>query len=294
VTLSSNNGPARVVWLNGRFLPLHQAAVSPMDRGFLYGDGVFETMRAQEGIVLYLEDHLERLHRSLEELRIPVDLSLDWKRILIELLERNALLNTIAVVKIVVSRGTCPGPGLPSPELPTICVSAQEYHLPDEAIYRNGWRLKVFTEGFSPPLARHKTLNYLYFCMARQSALDAGADEALVLDPSGSITETSAGSLLARTQGKWWTPASPYQLSGTTLRQLSTLLHNEGNPVEVRQASLEDLFSAQTIWILNSLMLIMPVFMAEGRPVPDCGAEEASRLRRELVACRLHLDYPVI
>lgn len=278
-----SNDAAQVVWLNGRFLPLHQAAISPLDRGFLYGDGAFETMRAQEGVILFLEDHLERLGRALAASKIKLDQDLDWNDILSELLERNDLSNTIAVVKIIVSRGTCPGLGLPAPTLPTVCVSAQEYHPPDEAIYLKGWRLHIFREGFSPPLAMHKTLNYLYFCMARQSALDAGAEEALILDPAGRITETSAGSILVRTRGQWWTPASPYQLSGITLRQLSMLMHEEGTLIEPRKASLEDIYSAQTIWILNSLMLIMPVCMAEGRHVSDSNAEEASRLRRKLV-----------
>lgn len=254
-----------------------------MDRGFLYGDGVFETMRAQDGSILYLEDHLERLRHSLAELRIPADPTFDWKSTLGELLERNALLNTIAVVKIVVSRGVSAGFGLPSPQLPTVCLSAQKYHPLDEALYLKGWRLHVFREGFSPPLARHKTLNYLYFCMARQSAFDAGADEALVLDPFGQITETSAGSLLVRSQGQWWTPASPYRLCGITLHRISSLMQRMGSPVEVRQARLEDIFSAQTVWILNSLMLIMPVSVIDGRLVPECNAEEAARLRRELV-----------
>jgi len=279
---------APVVWLNGRFLPLPQAVISPLDRGFLYGDGVFETMRAEDGVVLFLKDHLERLQHSLAALRILADLShcealsFDWHTIIVELLERNGLSSGIASVKISVSRGVCSGPGLPAPELPTVCLSAQAYHPPPDAVYLKGWRLQVFKEGFSPPLARHKTLNYLYFCAARQSAFDAGADEALILDPYGQITETSVGSILAVTDGWWWTPESSYQLSGITLQRLSMLLHSAGKSVEVRRASLESLFSAQTIWVLNSLMLIMPVSELEGRVVPDCRLEDASRFRREL------------
>jgi branched-chain amino acid aminotransferase/para-aminobenzoate synthetase component 1 len=162
-------------------------------------------------------------------------------------------------------------------------VSAQRYHPPDEELYRRGWHLKVFSEGFSPPLAGHKTLNYLYFCMARQSALDAGADEAIIMDPSGSVSETSAGSLLAKTHGRWWTPESSYRLPGITLRRMTTLMQEAENPIEVRRTTVEDLISAQSVWVLNSLMLIMPVSMVEGRTVLDCSADEASRFRSELV-----------
>lgn len=273
----------QIVWLNGSFIPLDQAAISPLDRGFLYGDGVFETMRAQSGTILYLDDHLERLNRSLGHLKIPAELTLDWHKTLGELISRNGLSTTVSVVKIVVSRGVAPGPGLPAEAAPTVFLSALEYHAPSEAAYRRGWNLEVFREGFSPPLAAHKTLNYLYFCMARQSALDSGANEALILDPAGQVTETSAGSIIAQTAGKWWTPASSYSLSGITLHQVSRLMQEAGKPVEFRQAGLKDILSAETLWILNSLMLVMPVSRVEGRPVPDCRSDEASRLRKKLM-----------
>ena len=277
-----SNHSRQIVWLNGRFLPADQALISAFDRGFLYGDGVFETIRAEAGRLLYLEDHLERMNNSLERLGISLGGDIDWEGTLADLIERNGLSGEVAVVKIVVSRGVSAGPGLPAPGFPTVLLSAAKYLPPDEAIYRRGWRLHLFREGFSPPLAGHKTLNYLYYCTARQSALDQGADEALLLDPSGRITETSAGSLLLRTNGRWWTPESPWKLPGTTLRRLSELLKESGSPVEVRQAGPEELFAAETVWMLNSLMLIMPVSAIDGRPVPDCMADEAGGLRGRL------------
>jgi branched-chain amino acid aminotransferase/para-aminobenzoate synthetase component 1 len=272
----------QTIWLNGSFLPAGEAAVSPFDRGFLYGDGIFETMRAENGVVLYLREHLERLERSLAELRIDLDLSLDWGDRLGELIIRNGLSCVIAVIKIVVSRGVAPAMGLPASVQPTFIITARKYTPVDPLIYDKGWGLHVFREGFSPPLARFKSLNYLYFSLARQAALDVGADEALLLDPHGNVTETAAGSLLLRTDGKWWTPVSPYQLPGISIAQLIRILEDAGDNVERRPATIEDVFSANTIWVLNSLVGIMPVSRVGGRRVPDIAAQEASRFRSEL------------
>lgn len=274
----------QVVWLNGQFLPLHQAAVSPLDRGFLYGDGLFETIRAEAGHPLFVQDHRQRLERSLTALRIPLPFTPDWPAILCDLLQRNQLAEQIASLKIIVSRGTCPGLGLPSPANATLCATAQRYTPPPAANYQRGWRLHIFREGFAPPLARYKSLNYLYFLSARQTALDAGADEAVVLDAAGKVCETSAGSLLVRSQGIWWTPANVHQLPSITLQQVRNLLVEAGVAVAEREATAEDLGCAETIWVLNSLIGIMPVRAVEEQTITDRRAEEASRLRSTLFA----------
>lgn len=273
----------RVLWLNGRFANEGEALISPLDRGFLYGDGVFETMRVEKGFVLYLEDHLERLQRSLASLRIALASPPDWETVFEELLRRNGLAESqTAAAKIVVTRGVIPGLGLPSQERPTICVTVQPYAPPSAAAYEKGWSVRVFREGFSPPTARHKSLNYLYFLMARQAALDEGADEALIADPEGRIVEAAAGSLLVRAGGRWFRPAGRFQLPGTTIGQAVKLLQEAGYEVEEQSFTVEELLSAQTVWVLNSLMGVIPVSQVNGLPMPEPAAEEASRLRTAL------------
>lgn len=283
---ASSDNISQTLWLNGSFLPVQEAALSPLDRGFLYGDGVFETLRAQDGSLLFLEDHVARLRSSLEALRIEVDLNWDVEGAFGQLLRRNGLEGGAASAKIMVSRGVEPAPGLPAASHPTVCLCTQRYNVPDPAMYETGWRLHVFTEGFSPPLARHKTLNYLYFLTARQAALDMGAHEAVILDPHGRVAETSAGCILARTGGRWWTPATPYRLAGITLGKVSKLMKEMGWGVEERSTTLEALLTADTIWILSSLMLIMPVAKVEHSPVGDLAALQASFLREALLAQR--------
>ncbi|MCK8603399.1 aminotransferase class IV [Desulfoferrobacter suflitae] len=272
----------QVVWLNGRFVSVREAAISPLDRGFLYGDGVFETIRCQNGRILYLQDHLERMFDSLETLRIAPLPQLNWQQLAGELLIENGLSDTVASLKIIVTRGTCQGFGLPACESPTVCLMVRPYHLPASQVYRRGWRLQVALAGFAPPLAGHKSLNYLYFMLARQQAFDAGADEALILDAHGNVAETSAGSLLARTGGSWWTPVNAHQLPSITVRQVTNLLAGRGTVVRAREATLQDLLRAETVWVLNSLLGIMPVCRIDDHAVLNRATDEAALLSREL------------
>jgi branched-chain amino acid aminotransferase/para-aminobenzoate synthetase component 1 len=271
-----------ILWLNGHFTPIEMAAVSPFDRGFLYGDGLFETIRAQDGRVLYLEMHLERLYASLEVFRIKLNDSPGWEALLGQLLRKNGLTRGAVALKIIVTRGVEPALGLPPAEKPTVCITTRPYDPPPRSIYEAGWKLHLYRNALHP-LAPFKTLNYLYCLTARQAALDAGCDEAILVDHDGLVSETPTGSLLARSDGRWWTPESRLQLPGTTIRRVSEILRETGSAVERRPAGTEDLLSAQTVWILNSLMGVMPVSRIDARLVPDPAAEGAARVRELLV-----------
>lgn len=272
-----------IVWLNGAYTPIGRAGISPLDRGFLYGDGVFETLRAESGCILELRNHLERLHHSLAVLRITLQETIEWESTLLGLLTHNALDRTTASLKIVVTRGVSPAFGLPQSIHPTVLLVPQRYDPPTDAAYRAGWNLIPFRAGFSPPLACHKSLNYLYFMMARQYARDQGADEAIILDPAGRITETAAGTLLLRSQGTWWTPSSPYQLPSVTLKRLGELFARDGQSIQRQHGTIADLEGTETVWVLSSLQLIMPACSIAGRPLPNPAVEEAARWRRSLL-----------
>ncbi len=273
-------GPA-VVLFDGEYHPEPDVRISPLDRGLLYGDGLFETIRAHHGRLLHLGAHMERLARSLAALRIspawlPSGPDLE------ELLERNRLDVGPARVKVVVTRGQAPGLGFPEHGPPTVFALAAPYTPPPQRVYESGWRLMTFEEGRAPHLAAHKTLSYLFFLAARQGAVDQGFDEAVVLDRRGHVTETSAGSLLVRSRGRWWTPHSPDQLPGVTVAAVVSLLQESGSVVEPREAGPADLRAADTVWVSNSLMGIMPVRQIDHVRLPAPEAALAARLRRRL------------
>ncbi len=277
-----------IIWINGRFLPLGKARISPLDRGFWYGDGLFETIRIEKGIPLYLEGHIIRLYEGLKFLR--VDLSelvqgkglVFWQKIIDELVSKNNLRNTTALLKIIVSRGEDSRLGFPKPTIPTVIVYIKAYQAPEEATYEKGWRLSIVRSGYPSTLARFKTLNYLYFLYARQCALDAGADEAVVLDPLGYVTETATGSLLVRIGGQWIWPKGGCQLPGTSIGALKEILNKDEIFIIHDSLKEEELLRADTIWILNSLVGIMPACEVEGRRLPNVGSEEARHYRKLL------------
>jgi branched-chain amino acid aminotransferase len=276
------NGGRTAIWLNGDFTPLDEAHVSPLDRGFLYGDGLFETIRAEKGKISYLSLHLDRLNASLSELRIAIYPMPDWEPILSRLLRENGLTQGIAAIKIIVTRGISPLTGLPASEKPTVCAIARHYDPPPSLLYEKGWKLSVYREGYPPPLAKFKSLNYLYYLAAKQAALEAGCDEAIIVDQSGFVTETSAASLIARTNGRWWTPQSRFQLPGTTIQVLCAIMESAGAGVAPRPARPDDFHAADTVWALNSLIGIIPVAQIDNHRVPNPAQAEAARLRDRL------------
>jgi len=276
--LPANN--QHIVWLNGGFIPVGEARISPYDRGFLYGDGLFETMRAENGRVIYLEEHLSRLLDSAKILNINYNTSDELSEIIEVLLEKNDLRDQVARVKIILTRGEVPGLGLPESVKPTLLITADRYAPHTDSQYAAGWQLISYRQGYTPPLSPHKSLNYLYFLAARQAASDAGADDALILDPNGLVTETAAASLLVKSGGAWWTPESPYQLPGTALSAVIRLMEKDGQIVVRRPGTLNDLLSSQTVWALNSLMGVMPVRTIDSTALPELAVDEAASIRR--------------
>lgn len=267
------------LWLNGQFLRESEARISPLDRGLQFGDGVFETLRVEKGRPLYLEKHLRRMLKSLDLLRIPLKNSPDWAEILQRLTTLNAMESTVAAAKILVTRGEDPRMGLPPSPAPTLCCLLRPFTVPGEDVYENGCRLHLCREGYSPPLAHHKSLNYLYFQMARQAALDRGKDDSIILDCEGNITETSIGAILIRIGSQWLIPASPHRLPSTTLETVCVLLQESGENVCEQPIMPTHLEDAETLWVLNALLGIMPAREVDDRPVPELRSDLARDLR---------------
>jgi branched-chain amino acid aminotransferase len=256
------------VWLNDEFILISQARVSVNDRGFLYGDGLFETLRADAGRVQFLREHLERLRASARAFRLTFPETFPWEERLSRLLAANGLSRGPARVKILLSRGEAPGLGLPADRRPTLVIWAQPYTPPTPEEYQAGWPVAVFPQGRSTFLGRHKSLNYLFYLAARQYALDQGAKEALVLEADGLVSEGAATSLIYLRQGRYYTPASPSALPGVTLAMLRRGLTDRGLGLEERPTTVAQLQEADGLWLANALMGLMPVAAINGAPVP--------------------------
>jgi len=271
------------IWLNDDLLPLAQARVSVNDRGFQFGDGLFETLRADAGQVHFLSEHLERLKASAQVFRLPFSAAIPWKERLDQLLAANDLNQGLARIKILLTRGIAPGLGLPEDCRPTLVIWAQPYRPPAPAEYAAGWRVAVFPEGRSTFVGRHKSLNYLFYLAARQYALDQGAQEALICEADGLVSEGAATSLVYLHQGQFYTPEAESALPGVTLAVLRRGLSARGRTLKARPTTLAQLRAAEGLWLANSLMGLMPVASMDGALVP---ISEATAFLQEVLALK--------
>jgi branched-chain amino acid aminotransferase len=249
-------------------IPLAQARVPVNDRGFLYGDGLFETLRADMGRVHLLTEHLERLAASARAFRLPFPENISWQERLAQLLVANGLSRGPARVKILLTRGVAPGLGLPEGCRPTLVIYAEAYTPPSLEAYAAGWPVVIFPEGRSTFVGRHKSLNYLFYLAARQFALDQGAKEALILEADGLVSEGAATSLIYLHQGQYYLPASASALPGVTVTVLGRGLAARGLPLKARRTTVAQLQDSDGLWLANSLMGLMPVAAVNGAPVP--------------------------
>ncbi len=254
------------VWLNDELLPLDQAWVSVNDRGLQYGDGFFETMRAEAGQCYFLREHLARLEASAAAFRLAWP-KIEWEQRLGELLRTNGLSRSTARVKILLARGVVEALGLPAGSSPTLVIWAQPYEPPSPPEYAAGWPVVVFPERRSSFIGRHKSLNYLFYLAARQYALDRGAKEAIVLEADGLVSEGAATSLVYLEQGQYYTPAAASALPGVTVAALERALARQGLSLEAVVTATETLLKAEGFWLANSLMGLMPVAALDGQKI---------------------------
>jgi len=256
------------VWLNDDLVPVGRARVSVNDRGFQYGDGFFETVRAEGGKVYFLTEHLARLEASAAAFRLPFPRDLPWGARLSRLLAANGLDRSPARVKILLTRGAAGGLGLPASGQPTLVIWARPYEPPPPPEYAAGWPVVVFPERRTTMMGRHKSLNYLFYLAARQYALDQGAREAIILEADGLVSEGAATSLVYLSRGRYCTPAAASALPGVTLAALSRALAREGLLLSEVSTTSAQLLQAEGVWLANSLMGLMPVAAIDGKTIP--------------------------
>ena len=280
----------RVLWVNGRYVSGDEPAVRADDRGLLYGDGFFETVRLYGKEPFRLSEHLERLRRSCARFGISLGLTEEAVRgVLAELLFCTGLSKTSA--RITVTRGPHTGDlGLPASSAPTAIIEVRPLVLPPPQWYERGLRLHVSEFAVSPqhPLAGHKSLNYFIFLAARDAARRAGADEALLLDPTGQVVEAATSNIFCVRKGLLRTPPlDSGALPGVTRRAVLELCHAEGLPCREVPLPLKEVATSDEVFLTNSLVELLPVAAIEDHRMP-AGApgpvtSTLQRLYRQLV-----------
>ncbi|MFC1904203.1 aminotransferase class IV [Chloroflexota bacterium] len=259
---------SEIVYLNGALIPRSQAGISVLDYGFLYGFGLFETMRAYEGQVFHLDSHLNRLERSAEILGLPIGVT-DLADAVMATIQANQLGE--ARVRITVSIGE--GSMVPDPSTckqPTVLILAGDYHPYREQIYQKGFRAIVSSicRNSGSPLSRLKSANYLENMLAKQEARAAGVDEALCLNEKGLLAEASMSNLFLVNDGVLRTPGEESGiLPGVTRGVVLELASRLGISTLEHDVRLDELAEAQEAFLTNSLIEIMPLTEIAGRHV---------------------------
>ena len=261
------------VWLNGKIIDARDAKVSLFDRGFLYGDGVFETMRAYGGAVFMLEDHLARLKGSLALCRISIGRRFGAIAPALErLLEMNRLKE--ASVRVNVSRGEGRfGIGAKDRPSPTVAVTAQRFLPLPRRMHERGISAGIVRDvrlnGCSP-LSGIKSSNYLLHIIARMEAEAAGFDEAILLNARGVVAEAATSNIFAVCGRKVVTPPlAGGILPGVTRKAVLALAGACGFSCEEKEITRRALGESDEVFLTNSLFEILPVTSIDRSSIGD-------------------------
>lgn len=251
------------VYLNGSLIPRSRARVSIDDHGFLYGYGVFETMRAYQGTIFLLDRHLNRLLRSLQAIGLDAELDdINLATACVNVLRANSL--TVARIRLTVSRGEVDSfPGPSNCYNPTVLVTARSYSALSPQIYGKGYRagVSIFRRYSQSPLSGLKTTSYLLSMMAKMESEAAGLDESLLLNEHGFIAEGSISNVFFITShSSLVTPSLESGiLPGVTREMVIELARNLGISITEGEVRLHDLGNFDEAFLTNSVMEIMPL-----------------------------------
>lgn len=287
-----DGGRSLQVWLNGEILSSPQARISVLDRGFLLGDGVFETVRVHRGKVFRWEAHRARLDRSLSAARMRIGYS--WPAV------EEGIQNCLAAnqlqesrVRLTVSRGEG-GPGLEvssAAEPATVLISAHPYRPLPEPRYTEGVKATVSSirqtssASLDPAL---KSISRIHLVLARLEATDRGAHEAILLDGEGNVAEATSSNVFLCVRGGLRTPPLDTGiLAGVTRNTVLDLARKAGLDVPEEPVREEELATAEEVFLTNTSWGVLPVTRIDhlrvGTGTPGAIATDLRRRLDELM-----------
>lgn len=251
------------VFLDGRFVRADRARVSVFDRGLLYGDGLFETMRAYRGCVFALDEHLSRLRQSADVLGIALPRR-DWRGTLVELLRRNGLGAKDAWVRLNLTRGSAAPDILPPADVvPTVFALVKPVASGFSAVQRKGARVTLLTysrHGFMP---EHKTLNYLPTILGKAAAARRGAYEGLFVRDGRYLMEGTSSSVFLVRGNALQTPPVAGILPGVTRRVIQQIAESEGLRVVEKATPVAALKKADEVFLTSSVAEVVPITLLD-------------------------------
>lgn len=270
-----------VVYLDGEYLPKEQAKISVFDHGFLYGDGVFEGIRAYNGRVFRLDEHVERLYRSAKAIMLDIPLSQSemWDAIL-ETCRRNNLAN--GYIRVVVSRGA--GDLGINPQNckdgATVVIIADKLTMYPQSMYENGMAVITTSTRRNSPAALDpniKSLNYLNNILAKievnraaRAETDIQVGEGLMLNLDGYVAEATGDNIFVVSGGTLITPPTYVGiLEGITRNCVLDLARQLGIPAEERVFTMTTVYGATELFLTGTGAEVIPVTRVDDRTIAD-------------------------
>jgi branched-chain amino acid aminotransferase len=283
-----------LISVNGALTPRGQAMVSVFDSGFVLGDGVWEGLRVHKGRIAFLDRHLDRLFEGAKA--IAMDIGLDraaLTRRLYETLDANGMEGGVHI-RLMVTRGIRSTP-YQDPRVvisPATIVIVPEYKEPLPATVERG--ITLFTVHVrrgdpavqDPKLNSHSKLNCVTACI---QAIQAGADEALMLDPHGFVATCNSTHFFIVRRGEVWTSTGDYCLGGITRGNVIAICLENGIPVFEKNFSLTDVYGADEAFVTGTFAGVVPVREVDGRALTDGRGPMVARLQ-DLYRARIEAD----
>jgi len=263
-----------LIYIDGKFYPESEAKISVFDHGFLYGDGVFEGIRSYNGVVFKLKEHIDRLYNSAKAIMLDIPMTKDEMiEAVLKTLRKNGLKD--AYIRLVVTRGKgdlgldprkCPKPSV-------IIIAVPLLQLYDEKVRERGMSMIVsWVRRDSVDATTHeiKSLNYLNSILAKIEANNAGADEAIILDPNGFICEATGENIFIVKDGKLFTPPSTSgTLPGITASVIKEIAQKLGYQVIEKGITVTELYSADEAFLTGTAAEVMPIREVNKRQIGE-------------------------
>ena len=263
-----------LVYVDGDLVPRPEATVSVFDSAFLVGDGAWEGLRLHEGRFIHLDRHLDRLFATAKGIHLDIGKTRDEIAAILQATVDANDMTTDVHVRIMISRGTKQTPSQ-DPRLvvggPTIVVTA-EHKVADPSVTDAGIRLFTSTVRRPPPDTIDQKWNChskIHEVVALIQALEAGADEALMLDPNGNVATCNATNFFVVRDGEVWTSTGEYCLNGITRGFVLELCRELDIRAHERAFSLTDTYSADEAFVTGTFGALTPVVAVDGRTIGD-------------------------
>lgn len=258
-----------IVYLNGEYLPLDQAKVSVLDRGFLFADGVYEVIPAYGGHLLRLDEHMHRLQTNLASIRLENPLEENqWFEILEKLLKENPSEDQSVYLQVTRGVAAVRNHGFPDETKPTVFIMVNELKPVNKQVLKQGVSA-ITLDDIRWKACNIKSISLLGNILLRQEAHDRNAAEAILVN-EGQVTEGAASNLFAVIDNVLVTPPTgPCLLPGITRDLILELAQKHHIKAEERLIKDSELDKASEIWLTSSTKEILPVIELDGKPVEN-------------------------